>query len=103
MWYHDHAMGITRLNVYAGLAGLYVIRDAEEAALGLPEDDYEIPLVFQDRSFYEDGQLFYPDGGSPSNPSQVSFFLADANVVNGVCGRFGGRTAQVPLPNAERS
>ena len=32
LWYHDHAMGITRFNVYAGLAGLYIIRDAEEAA-----------------------------------------------------------------------
>lgn len=50
LWYHDHAMGITRFNVYAGLAGLYVIRDAEEAALRLPADPYEIPLLFQDRN-----------------------------------------------------
>ena len=84
MWYHDHAMGITRLNVYAGLAGPYLVRDAQEAALGLPSGDYEAPLIFQDRSFYENGELFYPDGGSPSNPSQVPFFLADANVVNGM-------------------
>src|SRR6266568_1223639 len=50
LWYHDHAMGITRFNVYAGLAGLYIIRDAEEAALHLPGGPYEIPLLLQDRN-----------------------------------------------------
>jgi len=50
LWYHDHAMGITRFNVYAGLAGLYIIRDAEEAALHLPAGPYEIPLLIQDRN-----------------------------------------------------
>jgi FtsP/CotA-like multicopper oxidase with cupredoxin domain len=50
LWYHDHAMGITRFNVYAGLAGLYIIRDAEEAALNLPAGPYEIPLLLQDRN-----------------------------------------------------
>src|SRR6185436_15592915 len=51
LWYHDHAMGITRLNVYAGLAGLYLIRDLVEAGLNLPSDDYEVPLVVQDKQF----------------------------------------------------
>ena len=50
LWYHDHAMGITRFNVYTGLAGLYLIRDTEEAALGLPAGPYEIPLLIQDRN-----------------------------------------------------
>src|SRR5712692_8037551 len=50
LWYHDHAMGITRFNVYTGLAGLYIIRDAEEAALHLPAGPYEIPLLLQDRN-----------------------------------------------------
>ena len=50
LWYHDHAMGITRYNVYAGLAGLYIIRDVEEAALHLPSGPYEIPLLLQDRN-----------------------------------------------------
>jgi spore coat protein A len=50
LWYHDHAMGITRFNVYAGLAGLYNIRDAEEEALHLPAGPYEIPLLIQDRN-----------------------------------------------------
>ncbi|MGC1295535.1 MAG: multicopper oxidase domain-containing protein, partial [Alloacidobacterium sp.] len=51
LWYHDHCLGITRLNVYAGLAGLYLIRDPEEDALNLPGGAYEIPLLIQDRSF----------------------------------------------------
>ena len=100
-WYHDHAMGITRLNVYAGMSGLYVIRDQEEANLGLPSGDFEVPLVIQDRSFYENGELFYPRGPGdlttpgvgdplqglpddfPSEASQVPSFYADANLVNG--------------------
>ncbi len=63
LWYHDHAMGITRLNVYAGLAGLYVIRDDNEDRLQraghLPAAAYDIPLVIQDRSFKRDGSLHY--------------------------------------------
>ena len=51
LWYHDHAIGQTRLNVYAGLAGAYIIRDDEEDALGLPSGEHEIALIIQDRSF----------------------------------------------------
>src|SRR5262249_32772969 len=49
LWYHDHAMAITRLNVYAGLAGLYIIRDPQEHALQLPRgaDDHELLLLVQ--------------------------------------------------------
>ncbi|XGV99587.1 MAG: multicopper oxidase family protein [Leptolyngbya sp. BL-A-14] len=50
LWYHDHAMHVTRLNVYAGLAGVWLIRDDEEEALNLPQGDYELPLVIQDRN-----------------------------------------------------
>jgi len=59
-------MGITRLNVYAGLAGFYLLRDEWENGLNLPSGVYEIPLVIQDRSFYSDGSLYYP-----SNPDSV--------------------------------
>jgi len=59
LWYHDHAVGITRLNVYAGLSGLYLLRDDEERAMGLPSGDYEIPLILQDRTLGDDGQLIY--------------------------------------------
>lgn len=102
LWYHDHAMGITRLNVYAGMAGLYMLRDEVEQALNLPSGDYEMPLVLQDRTFYDDGQLYYPAGpgdltnpgggtplaglpGSfPSEASQVRQFHGNTNLVNGV-------------------
>ncbi len=59
LWFHDHAMGITRLNVYAGLAANYLLRDSVEDGLNLPGGAYEIPLVIQDKSFNEDGSLFY--------------------------------------------
>jgi spore coat protein A len=60
LWYHDHAMGNTRLNVYAGLQGFYLLRNqALEEELGLPSGDYEVPLVLQDRNFAEDGSLVY--------------------------------------------
>ncbi len=62
LWYHDHALGITRLNVYMGLAGMYNVRDATEDALGLPSGDYEIPLALMDRTFNPDGSLYYPSG-----------------------------------------
>jgi FtsP/CotA-like multicopper oxidase with cupredoxin domain len=85
VWYHDHTLGMTRLNVYAGPAGFYIVRGGPagdgavvDAATGLPavlpgpaprENDkfppnktyYEIPLAIQDRAFQTDGALFYPD------------------------------------------
>ncbi|GAB4250691.1 MAG: multicopper oxidase domain-containing protein [Thermoleophilia bacterium] len=80
LWYHDHSLGITRLNVYAGPAGFYLLRggpddvvrtaDGGEAVLpgpapGVGDDPfghyYEVPLAIQDRSFNEDGSLYYPD------------------------------------------
>lgn len=86
MWYHDHAMAITRLNVYAGMAGMYLLRDAEENSLNLPSGAYEIPLLIQDRSFYDDGSLYYP-GANEMDPTgagtHVSSFLGDVNLVNG--------------------
>ncbi|WP_090508370.1 multicopper oxidase family protein [Natronorubrum sediminis] len=92
LWYHDHALGITRLNVYAGLAGFYLLRNDHERNLDLPDGEYEIPLVLQDRSFNEDGSLFYPtvvsdeQGGSDDShpdPSIVPQFYGDTSVVNG--------------------
>lgn len=76
LWYHDHALGITRLNVYMGMAGMYLIRDPFETRLNLPQGPYEIPLVIQDRSFNKDGSLRYPDEW------QEEFFGA-AVLVNG--------------------
>lgn len=83
IWYHDHTLGMTRLNVYAGPAGFYLIRGGPDDVVldsrtGLPavlpgpaprENDkfpsnksyYEIPIAVQDRAFKSDGSLFYPD------------------------------------------
>jgi FtsP/CotA-like multicopper oxidase with cupredoxin domain len=81
IWYHDHTLGMTRLNVYAGPAGFFLIRGGPEdevldtrtgrpaslpgpaPAIGDPPGMtyYEIPIAVQDRSFNEDGALFYPD------------------------------------------
>jgi len=88
LWYHDHTMAMTRLNVYAGLAGFYIIRDALEDRLNLPKGDYEFPLLLQDKSFNEDGSLFYPDRPpegfpTPFIPTIVPFFNGDLMVVNG--------------------
>jgi FtsP/CotA-like multicopper oxidase with cupredoxin domain len=74
LWYHDHALGMTRANVYAGLAGFYLIRGGTSdlqtgllpgpaPSLGDPDGTnyYEIPIVIQDRAFDASGLLFYPD------------------------------------------
>jgi spore coat protein A, manganese oxidase len=76
LWYHDHALGITRLNVYAGLAGFYLIRDPPERSLGLPPAPFEIPLAIQDKAFNADGTMHYPHPWEPE-------FFGDVAVVNG--------------------
>jgi spore coat protein A len=91
-WYHDHTLGMTRLNVYAGLEGLYMLRDDNEmakiAANQLPGGAYEIPLVLQDRMFHPDGSLAYPDiapaGTTAVFPSAQPEYFGTVMVVNGV-------------------
>jgi FtsP/CotA-like multicopper oxidase with cupredoxin domain len=57
LWYHDHVMGITKLDVYAGLAGLWIVPDDRERVLGLPEGSpFEVPLLIRDRNFDLDEQ-----------------------------------------------
>lgn len=76
LWYHDHAVGITRLNVYAGLAGFYLLRDQAEEKLKLPSGPFEVPLVIQDRQFNADASLFYPPTIQPE-------FFGNTILVNG--------------------
>ncbi len=95
LWFHDHALGVTRLSVYAGLAGIYFLRGAPESLVSppLPGGAQEVELVIQDRQFDTNGQLFFPDGsndglnGPPPNPATHPFwipeFIGDAIVVNG--------------------
>lgn len=105
LWYHDHALGITRLNVYAGMAGFYFLRDQYDTGepdnpLGLPAWPYEKAYAVQDRMFKDNGELFYPafdgdplwddfivgegaDPPFPGGPSALAEFFGDHMVVNG--------------------
>ncbi len=76
LWYHDHAMGITRLNVMMGLAGYYLLRDQFEIDLNLPSGENEIPLAIQDRTFRSDGSFVYPEQWQDQ-------FFGDTLLVNG--------------------
>jgi spore coat protein A, manganese oxidase len=82
LWYHDHAMGINRLNICAGMAGLYIVRDSVEDSLNLPKDDYEIPLVLMDRMITRDGQIYYPVTEFPDAPWVPEYF-GNLVLVNG--------------------
>jgi spore coat protein A, manganese oxidase len=68
LFYHDHTMGINRLNIYAGMQGLFVVRDEAESALNLPKEKYEIPLMLCDRFLRADGQLDYPVSANEKAP-----------------------------------
>lgn len=74
-WFHPHPHGRTGAQVYFGLAGLFLVSDDEEAALGLPSGRYDVPLVLQDRSFDDNNQLIYlgsglTDGAPTANPER---------------------------------
>lgn len=90
LWYHDHTMGITRLNVYAGLAGFYLLRDEWENSLNLPSGEYEVPLAIQDRSFYSDGSLYYPSNPYPAEQGGgiLPEMFGDFILVNGAAWPF---------------
>lgn len=89
LWFHDHALGVTRANVFAGLAGFYFLRDARDTglpgnAINLPTGAQELEVVIQDRSFDVNGQWFFPDiGVNPEHPFWTPEFFGDAIVVNG--------------------
>ncbi|SEL05673.1 multicopper oxidase family protein [Rhodococcus maanshanensis] len=89
LWYHDHVMANTRLNVQAGLAGFHLLRDEFDTGragnpLGLPAGEFEVPIVVQDRTFNADGTL-QPRLAryQPSGYGQGGQF-GDVAVVNGV-------------------
>ena len=101
LWYHDHAMGVTRLTAYAGMAGFYIIRDPADTGkwnnpLGLPATDssvgaeYEIPIAIQDKQFTASGQLFYAsaptldaNGNVVTQTGALPEVFGDTIVVNG--------------------
>jgi FtsP/CotA-like multicopper oxidase with cupredoxin domain len=101
LWYHDHALGITRLNVYAGMAGFYFVRDDDDTGtasnpLGLPAQPYEKAYAIQDRMFMETGELFYPS--MPGDPFWADFI--DDGMGGGAVVENGGDPDLVPRPSA---
>jgi FtsP/CotA-like multicopper oxidase with cupredoxin domain len=88
IWFHDHTLGATRLNVYCGLAGGYLIVDPENDPPNLPD---RVPLIIQDRMFDTNGQLFFPSDSAaglvwtpnPEHPYWVPEFVGDVICVNG--------------------
>lgn len=91
IWFHDHALGITRLNVYAGLAGIQPIIDPANPPLtALPQlkDGYHVPLIIQDRTFDDTCEIFYNLASNPQpnpmvHPFWIPEFIGDTIVVNG--------------------
>jgi FtsP/CotA-like multicopper oxidase with cupredoxin domain len=95
LWYHDHALGATRTNVYAGLAGFYLLRDPAREPANLPGgsvdpadqygNSYEREIVIQDRMFDTNGQLFWPNAGiNPTiHPFWIPEFFGNVIMVNG--------------------
>ena len=84
LWYHDHSLGITRINVMSGLAGFYLLRDPADTTL-LPFGNYEYPIVIQDRSFNIDGSMWFPKIGLDTtvHPYWQPEFFGNTIMVNG--------------------
>src|SRR6266581_3546405 len=87
LWFHDHALGATRLNVFAGLAAAYILRDefdtgSEPNPIGVPGGAYEIPLVIQDRQFSPDGTFLYPTSDI-DGATWIGEYFGDVMLVNG--------------------
>jgi FtsP/CotA-like multicopper oxidase with cupredoxin domain len=96
LWYHDHALGITRLNVYAGLAGFYFVRDEFDTGLpdnplGLPAFPYELAYAIQDRMFTDKGALFY--SAFPGDPFYDDFITGEGVILPPELFPGGGPTA----------
>lgn len=96
LWYHDHALGITRLNVYAGMAGFFIVRDNVDTGLpgnehGLPAHPYELAFAIQDRMFTDRGDLFYP--AFPGDPFYDDFITGEGAVLPPSLFPGGGPTA----------
>ena len=88
LWFHDHGLGATRLNVFAGLAAAYIIRDqydtgTEPNPIGIPGGAYEIPLVIQDRQFNSDGTFLYPTSDI-AGVTWIGEYFGDVMLVNGL-------------------
>jgi spore coat protein A, manganese oxidase len=87
LWFHDHGLGATRLNVFAGLAAAYILRDEHDTGtepnpIGIPGGAHEVPLVIQDRQFNPDGTFLYPTS-DVSGATWIGEYFGDVMLVNG--------------------
>ena len=83
LWYHDHTLGMTRLNVYAGPAGFYLLRggkDGNPISGTLPTGAFEFPMGIQDRSFNQNGSLFFPDSRQYFDDTFTGPYIPDSDV-----------------------
>ena len=78
-WFHPHPHLITGRQVFKGLAGMFIVNDSEEAALNLPSEEFEIPLIIQDKRIYADGSINY----SPDSMDVMSGYFGQYICVNG--------------------
>ncbi len=84
LWFHDHTLGTTRINVYAGLAGFYFLEDPSREPKGYPSGPYEIEMALQDRSFDQTGQLYFQrQQATVNHPFWSVLFEGDVATVNG--------------------
>jgi FtsP/CotA-like multicopper oxidase with cupredoxin domain len=85
IWFHDHALGITRLTPHAGLAAFYLVKDPANEPLNLPAGVYDQEIAIQDRLFDTNGQLIFPDDvpNPDVHPMWEPEFFGDTIVVNG--------------------
>lgn len=88
LWYHDHAMSMTRINVYAGLAGMHLVRDQFDSgladnSLGLPSGEFEVPLVLQEKIMNPDGSMSIRSNITVPQGKWEGGGTGDVGVVNG--------------------
>jgi FtsP/CotA-like multicopper oxidase with cupredoxin domain len=96
-WFHPHPHEQTGVQVYNGLAGMFLVSDPEEAAAGLPSGACDIPLVIQDRAFDADNQFVYLGGAGsmPANPGAPAGGMPGHNMP-GMGGMMGGSATPAP-------
>lgn len=99
-WFHPHPHEQTGVQVYNGLAGMFLVSDPEEAAAGLPTDAYDVPLVIQDRAFDADNQLVYLGGAGsmPASTGAPAGGMPGHNMpgMGGMGGMMGGSATPAP-------
>jgi spore coat protein A len=84
LWFHDHALGTTRIAVYAGLAGFYFLEDPTREPKGYPSGPHEIEMAIQDRKFDENSQLYFqPEQPVQDHPFWSVYFEGNVATVNG--------------------